>query len=150
MVKFPWPQCSIYKDACIVLSLVRASNYGPLMKSRKLLKLFERLILLHLEKYLILSPNQFAYRTFTGCLDALNFLKYTISHYNQRQSDMFCPMTDLSQTYDQVNINTLYSPWTVRKYFRYYCLRWTAELILVYRKWNETRKHNAWNYTKLL
>ena len=84
-----------------------SSNYRPVMNSSNILKTFEYLILPYLEKYLNLSHNQFAYRSSTGCLNAITLLKETISHYNQRHSDVFCAMIDLSQAYDQININTL-------------------------------------------
>ena len=48
-----------------------SSNYRPAMNSSNLLKMFEYLILPHLEKYLILSHNQFAYRPSTDCLNAI-------------------------------------------------------------------------------
>ena len=45
--------------------------YRLVMNSSNLLKSFEYLILPHLEKYLILSHNQFAYRPSTDCLNAI-------------------------------------------------------------------------------
>ena len=84
-----------------------SSSYWPVMNSSNFFKMFEYLILLHLEQYLNLSHNQFAYRPSPGYLNAITLLKETISHYNQRHSDMFCAMIDLSQAYDRININTL-------------------------------------------
>ena len=70
-------------------------------------KIFENLILPYLEKYLNLSHNQFAYRSSTGCPNAKAWLKETVSHYNQRHSDVFGAMIDLSQAYDRIVIISL-------------------------------------------
>jgi len=43
-----------------------------------------------------------------GCLNAITLLKETISHYKQRNFDVFCAMSDLSQAYDRININIFY------------------------------------------
>ena len=37
----------------------------------------------------------------------MKLLKETISNYNQRHSDMFCVMIDVSQAYDLIIVNTL-------------------------------------------
>ena len=74
-----------------------SSNYRPVMNSSNILKMFEYLILPYLGKYLNLSHKQFAYRLSTGCLNAITLLKETVSHYNQRHSDVFCAMIDLSR-----------------------------------------------------
>ena len=54
----------------------------------------------YFEVSLGLSHNQFAYKSSTGCLNAITLLKENIFHYNQRHSDVFCAMIDLSQAYD--------------------------------------------------
>ena len=83
-----------------------SSNYSPVMNSSNILKMFEYLVLPYLEKYQNLSHNQFSYRSSAGCLNTITMLKVTISHYNQRHSEVFCAMIDLSQAYDRISINT--------------------------------------------
>ena len=83
-----------------------SSVYRPVMNSSNILEKFEYLILPYLENYLNLSHDQIACKSSTGCLIAITLLKETVSHYNQRHSDVFCAMIDLSQAYDRININT--------------------------------------------
>ena len=86
-----------------------SSNYRPIMNSCNIPKMFEYLFLLYLEENLNFSHNQFAHRSSTGCPNAIRLLKETMSHYNQRQSDVSRVMIDLSQAYYRINIKTLCS-----------------------------------------
>jgi len=81
-----------------------SNNNRPVMTSSNFLKVFEYLLLPHLERHLAVHSDQFAYRRSSSCLRAITLSKETVIHYNNSASNVHCAMVDLSNAHDKVNI----------------------------------------------
>ena len=78
------------------------------MNSSNFLNVIEYILLPHLENYLYIHENQFAYRPATGCMDAKTVLNKTVMYYHLQRSDVYCAMVDLSKAYDRINTSVLF------------------------------------------
>ena len=82
-------------------------DYRLVLKPLKRLKIHEYLFLPHSGKNLKIDQTQIAYRTATGCLDAISILRETVSHYNREDTDVLCVIDNLPKAYDRINISSI-------------------------------------------
>ena len=61
----------------------------------------------HLEKHLPVDQNEFAFRSATGCIDAIPVLKETVMYCNFKCFDVCSTWADLSRAYNRTNTSFL-------------------------------------------
>jgi Reverse transcriptase (RNA-dependent DNA polymerase) len=66
-------------------------------------KIFENCILQRYKSFLITSDNQFGFKKFTGCSQAIYTVRQTVEYYNNSGSTVNLCALDLTKAFDKVN-----------------------------------------------
>ena len=102
----------IVKNKCA--SLTAKENYRPIALSNIVTKMFERLILNRIDKYMWTYENQFGFKKGCGTDLCIYLFKELVNSYNCQGSSVFCCFLDASKAFDRVNHTKLFSKLKVR------------------------------------
>jgi len=88
--------------------LADVNNYRPIALTSVVSKIFEKVMIVHLQEYLFTSDNQFSFKSNHSTDLCVFTLKNIIDFYNSASSPMFICYLDASKAFDRVNFWKLF------------------------------------------
>ena len=83
-------------------------NYRPIAIASTLSKLFERILLGRLSKYLLTSSHQFGFKSNHSTDACIYVLKEAVDFYVEQQSSVYLCFLDATKAFDRVNHDVLF------------------------------------------